>query len=572
MKKEKTARVTVVIVAVLIALALAGLLVSYATSSFPFNNPAVQPSDVGQLDPGTQPDGGTTGDDPAADAAQQQGAYAYQTTRISALYSENKNTTYFLVNDRLLADTIQGVCSFSGNSNDGAKSFYVSEDGKGYVVSAEGLQVVANDTAAFPDAVFSADGSKLAYSSFDGSRLYIVSATGGQPQHVDDGYCSSAAFSPDGSILVYNAVANGGPSNGMASNPSVDSELRMFRDGQVKTLSDGLGPISVSDDGNTVYCFKATGKNDSSGESELAELACVNANTGNVKTICKDSHGDYTVNLESTEIVYGTESGYYYLAKDGKPQLIGKYQYMSLMLPSNAYGAKSLKGQTYQGDSSYKDFNTTAFYLDNDAKVIPVVSKADNCWLSADAQDIYYLKDAGVKSSNIVVGSLCRRPVHANDKAAGAGLSSGGQSSGVEQKLAENATEYAVSTDQSQVYFVDSKNNLVFVQEDLKTKTVAKEVDPYSLLMSADGYLYFAANDISQDSWLRCSRLGGSPQQLIENIEHCERFPAGIYVYTLNIEAQPYIDVNLLKGADTPLKLAEVVSPVSEGYPQNDGL
>jgi hypothetical protein len=347
----------------------------------------------------------------------------------------------------------------------------VDHNNTAYLVTSKEVRKIADDVdtsylapMSNKGAYFSRDGALWV---FDTSSAEVKQAVTAQALEALGSCTGHPLFSPSGDTLIYPA------SNG----------LLVYRNNTVTTFDMEVYPLSVSDNGEYIYCYQQMGEN--------YTLYCLNGATMESTKITDFSFStghsrssfwleqSFFINTLGTELIYWSEEGMYYVEKNNKPVKLSDDPDIPMLagqiMPENALGSTSLKERFYLGDSEI-------FYLDENLELVSVacaenpnaVMSADGAtvsWLDRDKGDFYYLQ---LGTNKKVTASVM----------------------GVDGVFGHHYTAVNASNDGRFVYYADDYSDLRRIVDGSKIELVAENV--LDIRLTSDNKLYFFDNDFGE--------------------------------------------------------------------------
>lgn len=314
--------------------------------------------------------------------------------------------------------------------------------------------------------------------------LNIYDAAKGKSEEVTDDADNGVILSPDGKSYAYISdvkIDDNGNLESYTSYISIDGK-------DAEPLDSGMQVVALSNSGNYIYYLEwAPGSDD---EGKLY----VRHGKTDTKIGSATTDDNFVFNLDLSEVMYSNNDKTYFSKAGGDKVKIADLPLSYMIVPRNAqmsytynyllaltYNVRSLLGQLYLFDDSS---DMTISYLDGKKKLSDLETISSDTYtfqtaLNADGKGLYYLDDSG----------KIKYYKNALDL----------KSKSVKIEGDDDILSFAVSPDQSTIYFIDVNNTLWVKHGNSDPVDVADDVMQNSLAISADGKGVYFISDYSTD-------------------------------------------------------------------------
>lgn len=382
----------------------------------------------------------------------------------SVMPVKNGDEINLVVDKKVLSDTIEseGVEDYS-SSIDGKVFAFTTDENELYVLNGKKLKKVAEDVADFE---ISVSGSGIAYvlDEEESRSLVLYTVSNGKTTTVTDELANTTyALSPDGKAVCY-YVEN--------DDEDSDDTLMYFKGSKsVKITSSESELFGLSNNGKYIY------------------VVCEN-DEGNTYLYSYNTKGDRTklgsidssavrFNDDHTQVMFFNE-GKTYISNKGKDAEKASSNKISLVIAPNAMSFSDRTSTTYPVSSLFdhvytcSDGESTSVWVikKNADKNVKLVSKVSGVKLDASAKYLYYIYNG--EELRVIK------------------ISDGDNASEKFVTLAEDVTNYVVTSDRKYVYYT-SDNTLYSVngKKGGKAKTISSDDVSYSLAINAKDVVYY---------------------------------------------------------------------------------
>ena len=382
----------------------------------------------------------------------------------SVMPVKNGDEINLVVDKKVLSDTIEseGVEDYS-SSIDGKVFAFTTDENELYVLNGKKLKKVAEDVADFE---ISVSGSGIAYvlDEEESRSLVLYTVSNGKTTTVTDELANTTyALSPDGKAVCY-YVEN--------DDEDSDDTLMYFKGSKsVKITSSESELFGLSNNGKYIY------------------VVCEN-DEGNTYLYSYNTKGDRTelgsidssavrFNDDHTQVMFFNE-GKTYISNKGKDAEKASSNKISLVIAPNAMSFSDRTSTTYPVSSLFdhvytcSDGESTSVWVikKNADKNVKLVSKVSGVKLDASSKYLYYIYNG--EELRVIK------------------ISDGDNASEKFVTLAEDVTNYVVTSDRKYVYYT-SDNTLYSVngKKGGKAKTISSDDVSYSLAINAKDVVYY---------------------------------------------------------------------------------
>ncbi len=406
--------------------------------------------------------------------------YTVAKTTIRAIYDSETDDTFFAVDGKRAAFTVDGRCKKYTASIDG--SVFVGEFVSGiYVVTAK--KAVCVDELGY-DAVLSDNGKYIMYRDENGNLCVYTVATADEII-ISSENMFSYIFSPNGKYIVYAYYDD-------------DDKfvLCKYSDGKSTHVGDGVMPVSVSDDGKYIYAYNMD-----------SVLYCYYADK-RVK-ISSNVMPYFFVNTDATEVGFFTDESKAYVSAYGGDKIKmftssvenNGYIYPVTDAHSDSVWRSVTSGYTNCIRTGMKSFADSyisqagcIYYVDNNFNALLYVP-------SFGQRNALIYKDTIVYLST--ENELCTMPLSDN---------------GSFKVIAADASDYVATSNGRYVYFINDDGEL-WVYNGKKTQKLADDID--RLYVTNDDVVLFIQDYSSETGGTLCYSEGGrKPYRIAEDVRN----------------------------------------------------
>jgi len=358
---------------------------------------------------------------------------------------------------------IDGWLMYSATSLDGTRHAVLNEYGDLFFIYNGNMRRVAQDVVMF---VMSADGSTVAFitdfSQRDNLGRLVVWQARNDAVRVVDGNALpwSLAISPNGGTIGFSAYDDRG---NMTCFVSVNG-------GTPESIGRDRTIVAVSDRGRFVYYL-----------NNANNTLNVRSNGESVRLSTENLWG-IMFNRDLSEVVFVSEDSTFISVRGGSRERISNNSLGHVVLPMyvqrswvgnvNILGIRTFGGNVFAG---WQNRGLTLVYLDNNFETTTLASGVVSVAMANDGETIVY---ADTHGTLVRLENLSRHePV---ETVLGTRL---------------QVEHFVISSDASQVYFMNSQGNLYFISGASAPSRVSTDVRPFLLVMSPNSdTLFFLAN------------------------------------------------------------------------------
>ena len=330
-------------------------------------------------------------------------------------------------------------------NQDGSVGVFVNDDGELCVITAKGIDVVADDVGQYQ---LSANGAALLYITEDYDVCwYDVKKKSSTTLETGEDGAQLGQPAPDGSAAVF-TLYDGGDYEGFTCGSNK----------KPVSMGEGLVPFAISNKGSYVYYLKVK-----SGSSS-GTLYVSKGGKGEGEKLASDYYMNSVLfNKDATQMMFNNDGKTYLTVKGGEKNKVFSSAVYSMFAPDYTVGSSAggvvpvsdLRGQTYYTSGG-------VYFLDSKGESKKITSDFDGFALSESGSNLIYLKKGDlVKVTNL--------------------------SKGTEEDLTDDAeiTSFRATGDLSAVYYLNRDGELYYQKGTGKSVEIGDDVDAF--LMAPDG-------------------------------------------------------------------------------------
>ena len=274
-------------------------------------------------------------------------------------------------------------------NQDGSVGVFVNNDGELCVITAKGIDVVADDVGQYQ---LSANGAALLYITEDYDVCwYDVKKKSSTTLETGEDGAQLGQPAPDGSAAVF-TLYDGGDYEGFTCGSNK----------KPVSMGEGLVPFAISNKGSYVYYLKVK-----SGSSS-GTLYVSKGSKGEGEKLASDYYMNSVLfNKDATQMMFNNDGKTYLTVKGGEKNKVFSSAVYSMFAPDYTVGSSAggvvpvsdLRGQTYYTSNG-------VYYLDSKGESKKVTSSFDGMAMAADGASMIYLKNGDlVKVTNLAKGT-----------------------------------------------------------------------------------------------------------------------------------------------------------------------
>lgn len=274
-------------------------------------------------------------------------------------------------------------------NQDGSVGVFVNNDGELCVITAKGIDVVADDVGQYQ---LSANGAALLYITEDYDVCwYDVKKKSSTTLETGEDGAQLGQPAPDGSAAVF-TLYDGGDYEGFTCGSNK----------KPVSMGEGLVPFAISNKGSYVYYLKVK-----SGSSS-GTLYVSKGSKGEGEKLASDYYMNSVLfNKDATQMMFNNDGKTYLTVKGGEKNKVFSSAVYSMFAPDYTVGSSAggvvpvsdLRGQTYYTSGG-------VYFLDSKGESKKITSDFDGFALSESGSNLIYLKKGDlVKVTNLAKGT-----------------------------------------------------------------------------------------------------------------------------------------------------------------------
>lgn len=274
-------------------------------------------------------------------------------------------------------------------NQDGSVGVFVNNDGELCVITAKGIDVVADDVGQYQ---LSANGAALLYITEDYDVCwYDVKKKSSTTLETGEDGAQLGQPAPDGSAAVF-TLYDGGDYEGFTCGSNK----------KPVSMGEGLVPFAISNKGSYVYYLKVK-----SGSSS-GTLYVSKGSKGEGEKLASDYYMNSVLfNKDATQMMFNNDGKTYLTVKGGEKNKVFSSAVYSMFTPDYTVGSSAggvvpvsdLRGQTYYTSGG-------VYFLDSKGESKKITSDFDGFALSESGSNLIYLKKGDlVKVTNLAKGT-----------------------------------------------------------------------------------------------------------------------------------------------------------------------
>ena len=274
-------------------------------------------------------------------------------------------------------------------NQDGSVGVFVNNDGELCVITAKGIDVVADDVGQYQ---LSANGAALLYITEDYDVCwYDVKKKSSTTLETGEDGAQLGQPAPDGSAAVF-TLYDGGDYEGFTCGSNK----------KPVSMGEGLVPFAISNKGSYVYYLKVK-----SGSSS-GTLYVSKGSKGEGEKLASDYYMNSVLfNKDATQMMFNNDGKTYLTVKGGEKNKVFSSSVYSMFAPDYTVGSSAggvvpvsdLRGQTYYTSGG-------VYFLDSKGESKKITSDFDGFALSESGSNLIYLKKGDlVKVTNLAKGT-----------------------------------------------------------------------------------------------------------------------------------------------------------------------
>ncbi len=427
--------------------------------------------------------------------------FIYSENSIYSLYDPEAEETVVFFNDTRLKDTVDGIAYIEAASENGNVAALISEDGDLYIVKKTSMFKAADDVEYVQ---ICADGSVAVFMDED-NTLKTVKVSNKKVEKIADD-CENYAISPDGKTIIYTIEDDD------------DTIAKIKINNKTTEIEDFEGGI-VSNGGKLVI-----------GVDDDYHLNSYNVKKGTSSKISSNAD-DLFANYDYSEIIFCDDDKYYISINGGEKIKLGNYSDLTPLYPKNSSSLKTFTNALFV---CYDDGDYSLVRLNKKHEIEKLVKNLDSkyCSLAEDGTTVYY-----IRNDNLYVAS---------------------KANGYEpEKLASDVVNYAYSSDNKQIYYIDDEYTLYSIKNG-KENEIAEDVSSSSLSIAENGTAFFLTDyDDGCGTLYRCSN-GKTKVRVAEDVYSVfQRHGYTMYYTEVDTDNDYKMDLYSSKNQKTFSKIAE---------------
>lgn len=408
-------------------------------------------------------------------------------------YSPKEDETYFMVDGKVLEDSIVGEVPHLLRTLDNTGGAFADEDNTLYFFAGDQITRIADDVVLYS---LSVNGDFVAYIDED-NELYLYDVKKKDKEMIaeelieerkfsgkNDIYDWALILSPDGKTVAYNTVDD-----------SNEMRLQIYYKGKTETAGKQLSPLSITNDG---ICMAV--------HEENYALYKVTPD-GEREKVAPNIHCFmYEFNNQHTEIIYYDDKMAAYFYQIGQDPIKLSSNMLDKFLREESQNRIYRLGAYYYlytndldsfAGELFKDNREKLFVLTEDLEVERLAACEELLSHQRVKDKIYYLDWDQIYS----IGTVPKAKP---------------------EKLVENVKQMFVTRDGKAIYYLDTDNRL-WSKTDTETE-IMKDVS--SIMLDKNNTLYFIAGDIDRRGELKKNSgtlyqyiPGKEPKVIVEGID-----------------------------------------------------